>query len=57
MQLKQKLTDGLTEAAKESNKALEIISQSMVAVGKSIGDGLSLLATTLSGAQIQQVSQ
>ena len=37
-QLKQKLIDGLTDATKESNKALESISQSMVAVGKSTGD-------------------
>ena len=52
--LKQKLIDGLTEAKKESNKALESISQSMVAVGEAIEDGLALLPTGLSGAQTQQ---
>ena len=57
VQLKQKLIDGLTEATKESNKALESISQPMVAVGKSIRDGLALLATTLSGVQTQQAPQ
>ena len=57
VQLKQKLIDGLTEATKESNKALESISQPMVTVGKSIRDGLALLATTLSGVQTQQAPQ
>ena len=52
--MKQKLIDGLTEAKKESNKALESISQSMVAVGEAIEDGLALLPTGLSGAQTQQ---
>ena len=55
--MKQKLIDGLTEATKESSKALESISQSMVAVGKSVGDGLALLATALSRVQIQQTPQ
>ena len=54
MLLKQKLIDGLTGAKKESNKALESISQSMVAVGEAIGDGLALLPTVLSGAQTQE---
>ena len=44
----------MTEATKESNKALESISQSMVAVGKSIKDGLALHVTALSGVQTQQ---
>ena len=57
VQLKQKLMDRLTEATKESNKALESISQSMVVVGKSIVDGLALLATALSGVQTQQTPQ
>ena len=57
VQLKQRLIGGLTEATKESNKALECISQSMVAVGKSIGHGLSLFATALSGVQTQQAPQ
>ena len=57
MLLKQKLIDGLTGAKKESNKALESISQSMVAVGEAIGDGLALLPTALSGAQTQQAPQ
>ena len=55
--MKQKLIDGLMEATKESNKALESISQPMVAVGKSIRDGLALLATTLPGVQTQQAPQ
>ena len=36
--LKQKFIDGQTEATKKSNKALEGISQSMVPIGKPIGD-------------------
>ena len=55
--LKQNLIDGLTEATKEPNKALESILQSMVAVGKSIGDELALLATALSGVLTQQAPQ
>ena len=47
----------MTEATKESNKALESISQSMVAVGKSIKDGLALHVTALSGVQTQQTPQ
>ena len=45
------------EATKECNKALENILQSMIAVGKSIGDGLALLATALSGVQTQQTPE
>ena len=57
VQLKQKLIDGLMEATKECNKALESILQSMIAVGKSIGDGLALLATALSAVQTQQTPE
>ena len=42
------------EATKQSNKALDSILQFMVAVGKSIGDELALLATAVSGVQTQQ---
>ena len=53
VKLKEKLIDGLTEATIQSNRALENISQSIVAVGKSIGDGLALLANALSAGQNQ----
>ena len=55
--MKQKFIDGLTEGTKESNRALESISESMVAAGKLIGDGLALLATTLPEVQTQQTPQ
>ena len=51
MKLKQKLADGLTNATNEFNKALESISQSMVAGGKSTRNGLTLLAIDLSGVK------
>ena len=53
VQLKKKLIDGLMEATKEPNKALDVTEQSMVAVRESIGDGLALLTITLSGVQTQ----
>ena len=40
---------GLVEATNESNKAFEAISKSTESVGKSIGDGLSLLANAIGG--------
>ena len=51
VKLKQKLVDGLTNVTNEFNKALESISQSMVAVGKSTRNGLTLLAIDLSGVK------
>ena len=51
VKLKQRLVDGLTDATNEFNKALESISESMVAVGKSARNGLTLLAIDLSGVK------
>ena len=51
VKLKQKLVDGLTNATNEFNKALESISQSMVAVGKSTKNEITLLAIDLSGVK------
>ena len=49
--LKWKFADGLKEATKESNKALESILQSKVEVEKLTLDGLALLGTNLSVVQ------
>ena len=49
LKLKQNLVEGLTQATVQTNKAIEIMSQSMESVGKSIGDGLAMLATALGG--------
>lgn len=61
LKLKQNLVEGLTKATDETNKAFEKISQSMESVGKSIGEGLALLAGALSGmsqqSNIQQAQQ
>ena len=51
VKLKQRLVGGLTDATNEFNKALESISESMVAVGKSARNGLTLLAIDLSGVK------
>ena len=50
LKLKQDL-HGVEEASRESNKALNEISHSISTFGKSIGDGLALLASALSNAQ------
>ena len=51
MKLKQDLLHELEEATRESNKALNDISHSISTFGKSIGDGLALLASVLSNAR------
>ena len=51
MKLKQDLLHELEEATRESNKALNDISHSISTFGKSIGDGLALLASALSNAR------
>ena len=52
LKLKQDLLHGLEEATREFNKALNEISHSISTFGKSIGDGLALLASALSDAQL-----
>ena len=51
LQLKQNLVYQLTEATHETNKAFRQISESVVSVGNSIGNGLKLLARALRGSQ------
>ena len=51
LQLKQNLVYQLTEATHETNKAFRQISESIVSVGNSIGNGLKLLARDLRGSQ------
>ena len=51
LKLKQDLLHGLEEATRGSNKALNEISHSISTFGKSIVDGLALLASALSNAQ------
>ena len=51
LKLKQDLLHGLEEAPRESNKTLNKISHSISTFGKSIGDGLALLASALSNAR------
>lgn len=38
------MLENLTESTMETNKAMEKISDSIASVGKSIGDGLTMLA-------------
>ena len=47
LKMKENLVSNLTEATMQSNKALEKVSESIASVGKSIGDGLALLAAAL----------
>ena len=47
--LKKNLVDQLTAATVESNKAFEKMSDSIESVGKSIGEGLKLLAAAIGG--------
>ena len=49
LKIKQKMVDSLTEATQESNNAFIKISESIASVGKSIGEGLALMASALSG--------
>ena len=56
LKIKQKMVDSLTEATQESNNAFIKISESIASVGKSIGEGLALMASALSGTMSQQVS-
>ena len=51
LQLKQNLVHQLTEATQETNKPFGQISESIVSVGNSIGNGLALLARALVGSQ------
>ena len=51
LKLTQDLLHGLEEATRGSNKALNEISHSISTFGKSIVDGLALLASALSNAQ------
>ena len=58
LKLKQNIVDQLATATRESNNAIEKISQSIESVGKSISDGLFALAGALKGPptpfQVQQ---
>ena len=54
LKLKHIMVESLSDATRKSNEALGKISDSIASVGKSIGDGLALLATALSGQQQQQ---
>ena len=47
LKLKQSMVDELTEATRQSNNAFEQMSKSIESVGKSIGDGLALMANAL----------
>ena len=49
LKLKQNIVDQLATATRESNNAIEKISQSIESVGKSISDDLFALAGTLKG--------
>ena len=49
LQMRQAIVQALAESADHSNQALEKISDSIASVGKSIGDGLALLAQALAG--------
>ena len=48
LNLQENMVKGLVEATNQSNKAFESISKSIESVGKSIGDGLGLLANAIS---------
>ena len=49
LKLKQNIVDQLATATRESNNAIEKISQSIESVGKSISDDLFALAGALKG--------
>ena len=49
LNLRENMVKGLVEATNESNKASEAIPKSIESVGKSIGDGLNLLANAIGG--------
>ena len=49
LDLRENMVKDLVEATNESNKAFEAISKSIKSAGKSIGDGLSLLANAIAG--------
>ena len=51
MQLQQNLVHQLTEATRETNRAFGQMSESIVSIGISIGNGLALLARALGGSQ------
>ena len=48
LNLRENMVKGLVEATNQSNRAFESFSKSIESVGKSIGDGLSLLANAIS---------
>ena len=53
LNLRENMVKGLVEATNQSNKAFESISKSIESVGKSIVDGLGLLANAISSSNQQ----